>query len=71
MENPGIDVFHVNYTAVCTHCGGVTQFGDPSYFNREGVYVWAFDQTLLHARPPEPPVIRIVDDATLQAQKSA
>jgi hypothetical protein len=69
VENPGIDVFHVNYTAVCTHCGGVTQFVDPSYVNREGVYVWAFEQTLLYARPPEPPVIRIVEEATLQAQK--
>ncbi|WWS86172.1 hypothetical protein V6B14_11025 [Sporosarcina psychrophila] len=70
VEKPGIDVFYVNYTAVCTHCGGVIQFGDPSYFNnREGVYVWAFDQTLLHARPPEPPIIRIVDEVKLQAQK--
>ncbi|ALC87400.1 hypothetical protein AM499_17445 [Bacillus sp. FJAT-22090] len=69
VEKPGIDVFHVNYTAVCTHCGGVIQFVDPSYFNREGVYVWAFEQTLLHARPPEPPVIRIVDEVTLHAQK--
>ena len=62
VEKPGIGVFHVNYTAVCTHCGGVIQFVDPSYFNnREGDYVWAFDQTLLHARPPEPPIIRIVE----------
>ena len=69
VENPGIDVLHVNYTAICTHCGGVTQFGDPSYVNQEGVYVWAFDQTLLHTPLPEPPVIRVIDEATLQAQR--
>ncbi|WP_153730770.1 hypothetical protein [Sporosarcina obsidiansis] len=71
VEEPGIEVYFVNYTAVCMRCGCATQFNDPSHPSADGTdYIWAFDQTLLHPPEPEPPVVRIVDPETLQAQKT-
>ncbi|EGQ21753.1 hypothetical protein [Sporosarcina newyorkensis] len=69
VEEPGIDVYFMNYTAVCMECGYGTQFSDPSHFNPDGVYIWAFEQALHHPPEPEPPVIRVVDAETLQAEK--
>lgn len=48
VEDPGIGVFHVGYSAVCVHCGIVTEFGDPSGPSKDGMdYVWAFEQTIV------------------------
>lgn len=70
VENPGIQVYYVKYTAVCMHCGCVTQFSDPSRPDPEtNNYIWALDQTLLNLPESEPPVDRIVDEETLNAQK--
>ncbi|MEK4025269.1 hypothetical protein [Sporosarcina sp. FSL W7-1283] len=71
VEKPGIDVFFVDYTAICLKCGCATQFGDPSGPSPDGTdYIWALEQVLLNPPEPEPPIIRTVDDKTLRAQKS-
>lgn len=70
VEKPGIKVRFVHNTAICTQCGFVMEFVDPSDFDAEnGAYMWAFDQQLLHEQPPvmlSPPTL---DEEKKEAQK--
>ncbi len=48
VEDPGIKVYYLNYSAVCMQCGCVTQFGDPSGPSIDGTdYIWALEQAVL------------------------
>ena len=48
VEDPGISVLSIGYSAVCVTCGCVTEFSDPSGPSEDGVdYIWAFSQTVL------------------------
>ena len=70
VENPGIQVYFTNYTAVCMHCGYVTQFSDPSgYDPKTDKALWALGQTLIQPMEPEPSTVRIIDEETLNAYK--
>lgn len=51
VEQPGIGVRHVRYTAICQNCGLAKQFGDPSHYdNEKGDYIWALNQYLISIR---------------------
>lgn len=48
VEDPGIGVLSIGYSAVCIQCGCVTKFGDPSGPSTDGLdYIWAFKQITL------------------------
>ena len=48
VEQPGIDVLHVRYIAICQHCGQGKVFGDPSRFDVEtNDFIWALNQYLI------------------------
>ncbi|KAA0944018.1 hypothetical protein FQ087_17990 [Sporosarcina sp. ANT_H38] len=49
VEQPGVDVRHVRYIAICQHCGKAKQFGDPSHFEKDE-FIWALNQYLISIR---------------------
>ena len=51
VEQPGIGVRHVRYTAICQYCGQAKHFGDPSHYDTEKEdYIWALNQDLISIR---------------------
>lgn len=51
VEEPGVNVRHVRYIAICQHCGQAKYFGDPSHFDaNKGVFIWALNQYLISIR---------------------
>lgn len=65
VEKPGIKVIFVHNTAICTHCGYVIEFSNPSHYDAEkDTYIWAFDQKLIHEKPPVEPTIPTLDEKT-------
>ncbi|MEK4285198.1 hypothetical protein [Ureibacillus sp. FSL K6-0165] len=51
VEEPGIGVYHVRYSAICQHCGQAKIFSDPSHFDEKTKnYIWALNQYLLSER---------------------
>lgn len=48
VEEPGVGVLSIGYSAVCDRCGCVTEFGDPSHPSEDGMdYIWALKQTIV------------------------
>ena len=39
VEKPGIKVIFVHNTAICTHCGSVIEFTEPSYYEENSKYI--------------------------------
>lgn len=51
VEQPGVGVRHVSYTAICQYCGLAKHFGDPSHYDTEKEdYIWALNQYLISVR---------------------
>ena len=51
VEQPGVNIRHVRYIAICQHCGQANKFSDPSYYDAEkNTYVWALNQYLISVR---------------------
>ncbi|SES45498.1 hypothetical protein [Psychrobacillus sp. OK032] len=51
VEQPGVGVRHVRYTAICQYCGQAKHFGDPSHYDTEKEdYIWALNQYLISVR---------------------
>jgi len=70
VEKPGIKVIFVHNTAICTHCGYVIEFGDPSHYDEENnTYIWALGQQLIHEKPAIEPAIPTLDEKTKEEYK--
>lgn len=70
VEKPGIRVIFVHNTAICTHCGYVIEFSDPSHYDaEEDTYIWAFNQQLIHEKPAIEPTIPTLDEKTKEEYK--
>ena len=70
VEKPGIKVIFVHNTAICTHCGYVIEFSDPSHYDEENnTYIWAFGQQLIHEKPAIEPAIPTLDEKTKEEYK--
>lgn len=51
VEQPGVDVRHVRYIAICQHCGQAKHFGDSSHYDTEkDDFIWALNQYLISTR---------------------
>ena len=48
VEQPGIQVYHVRYIAICQHCGQAKLFHDPRHHVPEKhAYIWGLKQYLI------------------------
>lgn len=51
VEQPGINMLHSRYIAICQHCGQTKIFEDSSRFDVEtNTYIWALNQYLISVK---------------------